>query len=232
MPNLSRWLRAAALMLGLSSAGAALAANTYFLQLPGMPGDATDKGHEHWVAIDSFSWGVSNHSSAGGTGKASFDDLGWTQLVDSSTPKFFVAVATGASLDKVTLDVQQLVSGSAQTFFQMIFEGSIASGLSLSGSGGPVSASAAITSGNRVTLRYRPQDAKGGLGAWVEGVFNLATNSPTITFEGDSAVLTGLFASGATLNFDATAITPVPEPATAALLLVGLLLVSRRRRRA
>lgn len=229
MNALSRGLRAALMLLSLGVGSAAFAANSYFLQIPNMPGDSTVKGHEDWTVIDSFSWGVSNTDG----GKAAFDDLGWTQRVDSSTPLLFVAVATGTHLGKVTLDV--LLPGTQLSFFQMIFEGSVATQLSLAGSGDIPQASAAISSGTRVTMRYRPQDAKGGFGPWVEGVFNLSTNTPTITFEGDPTVLSGLFASGAAVNFDASAITMVPEPATAGLLLAGLGLtgvwrLSRRRR--
>lgn len=231
---ISRWLRTIGLVLGLGCSSA-FGANTYFLQLPNMPGDVTVKGYEHWTAIDTFSWGVYNTGSGnggggGGTGKAVFEDLGWTQVTDSSTPKFFVAVATGRVLDKVTLDVLKSTGGASQSFFQMIFEGSMATRLSLTGTGDTPMASAAISSGDRVTLRYRPQLPSGALGSWVEGVFNVRDNSPTITFEGDLDVLTGLFMSGASLNFDASAITVVPEPATAALLLAGLVLLSQRRR--
>ena len=216
--------RVAVLALGLATAGLAQAANDYFLQIDGVPGESTDKDHKDWIDIESFSWGLTLITSAGGgggTGKASFSDLAWTQHVDVSTPKWFLAVATGKHVKTVTLDVVKVNGGRNDSFFQMIFNDTLGSSLHISG-GGDLFASASMTSGDTVKLRYRPQDDKGGFGAWVEGSFDIKANSSTATFSGDETVLLGLFGSGGSIAFDAGAVTPVPEPASALLLLGGL----------
>ncbi|WP_457445927.1 Hcp family type VI secretion system effector [Roseateles sp. P5_E4] len=227
--------RVAVLAIGLATAGLAQAANDYFLQIDGIPGESTDKDHKDWIDIESFSWGLTLVSS-GGIGKASFSDLAWTQHVDVSTPKWFLAVATGKHVKTVTLDVVKVSAGRNDSFFQMIFSDTLGSSLHISGGGGgsELFASASMTSGDTVKLRYRPQDNKGGFGAWVEGSFNLKTNSATAVFSGDETVLLGLFGSGGSVAFDAGAVTPVPEPASALLLLGGLaaLAALRPRRRA
>lgn len=215
----------------LLTAGLAQAANDYFLQIAGIPGDATQQGHEHWIDIDGFSWGlklVTNGS--GNVGKVEFSDFSWTQLVDSSTPKWFLQVATGRNIPTVTLDVTKPVDGRQESFFQMIFTDTVGTSLTLNGAA-DVMATASMTSGATVKLRYRPQDARGGFGAWVEGSFDIKANMPTALFTGDETALLGLFQSGGLIDFDASAVTPVPEPASAALLLGGLGLLAFRRQR-
>ena len=230
----TRAWRGAVLTLALLTAGLAQAANDYFLQIDGIPGESTDKDHKDWIDIESFSWGltlVTSGAGGAGTGKATFSDLAWTQHVDVSTPKWFLAVATGKHIPSVTLDVTKVSAGRSDSFFQMIFTSTLGSGLHISGGGADLFESASMTSGETVKLRYRPQDDKGGFGAWVEGSFNIKTNSASAVFSGDERVLLGLFGSGGAIDFDANAVIAVPEPASAALLLAGLGLLALRPRR-
>lgn len=237
--TLSRQLHAALLVLGLLTAGLAQAANSYYLLIDGIPGESTNADHKSWIDISSFSWGLklvtSSTGGGGTTGKASFSDLSWTQQVDISTPKWFLAVATGKDIPTVTLDVTRPNgTGRSDSFFQMIFTHTKGTALTISGDES-LTEEAAMSSGETVKLRYRPQDAKGGYGQWVEGKFDLTGTNSQALFSGDERVLLGLFASGGAVSFDAGAVTTVPEPAGAALMLAGLgvlALPAFRRRRA
>jgi type VI secretion system Hcp family effector len=224
VPRFMQAWRVAVLAVGLATAGLAQAANDYFLQIDGIPGESTDRDHKDWIDVESFSWGLtlaSSGSGGAGIGKATFSDLAWFQYVDASTPKWFIAVASGKRIGTVTLDVTKVSGGRSDSFFQMIFTGTQGSGLHINGSS-ELFASASMTSGEIVKMRYRPQDSKGGFGAWVEGSFNLKTNTATAIFSGDETVLLGLFGSGGNIAFDAGAVTPVPEPASGLLLFGGL----------
>lgn len=235
----SRACRGALLVLSLATAGLAQAANSYFLKIDGIAGDATEKNHKDWIDIDSFSWGLTlTTSSTGGggavVGKPSFSDFAWTQPVDISTPKWFLQVATGKHVPRTTLDVVRTGGDTSDLYFQMIFTGTLGTRMNIGGGGDTLYETAAMTSGETVKLRYRPQDDKGGFGAWVEGSFNIKENASTALFSGNEAVLMGLFSAGGNIAFDAGAITAVPEPANAALLLGGLvaLVAFKPRRRA
>jgi len=234
----SRACRGTIIVLSLVTAGLAQAANSYFLKIDGIAGASTNDKHKDWIDIDSFSWGLTlaTSSTGGGTavGKASFADFAWTQSVDISTPKWFLQVATGKHVPTATLDVVKTGGDTADLYFQMIFTETMGKSMYISGGGDTPYESAAMTSGETVKLRYRPQDAKGGFGPWVEGSFSIKENSNTALFSGNEAVLLGLFSAGGNVAFDAGAITAVPEPASAALLLGGLvaLVALKPRRRA
>jgi type VI protein secretion system component Hcp len=232
----SRACRGALVVLSLATAGLAQAANDYFLKIDGIAGSSTDKSHKDWIDIDSFAWGLTLTTAGGnsGVGKASFADFAWSQSVDISTPKWMLQVATGKHVPTVTLDVVKVGGKASDLFFQMIFTGTLGTKMTINAGGDTLYEAAAMTSGETVKLRYRPQDDKGGFGPWVEGSFNIKENSSKALFSGNEAVLMGLFSAGGNIAFDAGAITPVPEPANAALLLGGLaaLVAFRRGRRA
>lgn len=232
----SRTCRGVLFVLSLATAGLAQAANDYFLKIDGIVGGSTDKNHKDWIDIDTFAWGLTLATAGGnsGVGKASFSDLTWSQSVDVSTPKWLLQVATGKHVTTTTLDVVRTGGKTSDLFFQMIFTGTLGTRMNINGGGDTLYETAAMTSGETVRLRYRPQDDKGGYGSWVEGSFNIKENSGKALFSGNEAVLMGLFSAGGNIAFDAGAITPVPEPANAALLLGGLVALAafKPRRRA
>jgi type VI secretion system secreted protein Hcp len=71
-----------------------------FLKLDGIEGEAPDDKHKNEIEIQSFSWGVTNGGTfaaggGGGSKHANFQDVSFTKLLDKSTPKLFLASATG-----------------------------------------------------------------------------------------------------------------------------------------
>jgi type VI protein secretion system component Hcp len=224
---------ATVLALGMSLwLGSAHAAVDYFLKVGDIAGDATQEGHGDWIDVFSFSWGLSNTSSGGGggggTGKAVFSDFSWTQGLDSSVVPLFLAVASSERFRTATFDVVR-IGDRPEVFFQMIFGDASPNSLSLAGGGGGIFASASLGA-DTITMRYRPQDDKGGYGAWIEGTWDLRRNAPAI-FSGDPNVLLGLLQAEPTSVRIDPGIGAVPEPATAALMAGGLLLLCGLRRR-
>jgi type VI secretion system secreted protein Hcp len=79
------------------------AVESMFLKLDGIKGEATYKDESGWIAVESFSWGLSQMGSAGGgsgAGKASFQDFHFTKTTDTSSPQLFLRCATGEHLHK------------------------------------------------------------------------------------------------------------------------------------
>lgn len=230
-----RACRGILIALTLAATGLAQAANDYFLQIDGIKGGSVDKTHKDWIDIESFSWGLTKTTTSGGggagVGKVSFSDLSWAQYVDASTPHWLIAVAKGTNIRKATLDVtRDGGKGTGELFFQLIFTDTTGTSLNVTGGGDSLMANASMTSGAIVKMRYLPM-GKVSANDWVEGEFNIRANAEKAMFSGDPLVLMGLFSAGGNVSFDASAITPVPEPASAALLIGGLGLLALRRRR-
>lgn len=207
----------------LLAAVPAQAATDIYLNIAGIKGESTVKGYEGAIEALAWSWGVSNSGTAlGGAGKTNVQDLSWTQYLDSSYPQLFSKLTTGTDPGKATLyAVKPGAGGNSYNYFQAIFDGNLITSLSTGGSGGEerftLNASMAMTS---ITLRYLPDPTKPT--AWVEAFFD-QSKATSATFSGDPQALRGLSLALA---------SPVPEPASWALMLGGLLVtgVALRRR--
>ncbi len=83
-----------------SLAPLAAAANA-FLRIEGIEGGATRAGHENWIEVLSFNYGLASSAGAvptGGArtaGRAQFQDVAVTKSIDKSSPLLAVACAEG-----------------------------------------------------------------------------------------------------------------------------------------
>jgi type VI secretion system Hcp family effector len=196
------------------------AALDYFLEIDGIPGESVDARHKDWIDIDSFSWGVTNPG-----GKPAFMPYGWTQALDKSTPKVFVAVASGRHYPKVSMETVRTVDAPRDSFFTMTFEDVQFTSLQMNGSSDSIEVAGALVY-NKVTMTYRPLKGDGSYGNPIVGSWDVSKGG---SFSGDPDVLMGLFLAAPT---GVGQIPVVPEPQTWALMglgLVGLAVVRRRR---
>ena len=85
----------------------------FFLKLDGINGDVTARGHEKWIEIQSFSWGVTNAVSftaggGGSTGKAVPSDFSLSLPFSSASPSLFKKAVTGQAILEGTLSAVQV----------------------------------------------------------------------------------------------------------------------------
>lgn len=119
-----------------------MAANM-FLKLDGIDGESQQKGHEQWIEVGSFSWGVANLTSAAagsgrGAGKPSFQDFSFTKQTDSASPKLYIRCATGEHIKSGQLSFLKLDDagkGSAIEYLKIKLSDVLVSSFQESGGG-------------------------------------------------------------------------------------------------
>jgi type VI secretion system secreted protein Hcp len=117
-----------------------MAAVDYFLKIDGIEGESLQKGHEKEIEIMSFSWGEQNAGSfsgnlGGGSGKVSMQDFHFTVPVNKSSPKLFLACATGEHIKSAVL-VCRKAGKTQQEFLKWKFTDLLISSYNTGGSGG------------------------------------------------------------------------------------------------
>jgi type VI secretion system secreted protein Hcp len=195
----------------------AQAAVDSFLMLDGIKGESTDKTHQDWIEISSFSFGVSHPTTIGsgtsgaGAGKASFSDLSITKTVDKSSPALFFDAASGKHIKDGLLDVVKVSGGSEISLLEYKLTDVMISSYSIGGSsGGELPQESLSLNFTKIEFKEFPQNPTGSPGI-------------PITVEWDLLQNKGIGPVGS-----------VPEPGTVAMLMAGLsvlgLQVARRRR--
>jgi len=85
-----------------------------FIKIDGIPGESTDKKHQDWISVRSYSIGVEQKTSSykhdqGGApvGRAEFDDLTITKGVDIASPLLFKACAKGTHIKEIIMQLHR-----------------------------------------------------------------------------------------------------------------------------
>lgn len=89
----------------------------YFLELDGIEGESTDRGHAKEIEVAAFSWGVANPGSpgpGGAAGKPVFEDLLVVARTSKASPKLFLACAGGRHLKSAVLTCRRSGATSAE----------------------------------------------------------------------------------------------------------------------
>jgi len=153
-----------------------------FLKIDGVQGESMDAKHNDEIDVLSFSFGVSQAGGAptgagGGAGKASFTDLHVTARTQKSSPRLFVACASGEHFKNAVLAVRK-AGGKQQDYITITLSDVRITSYQKAGAAeaddGPLDQ---VSLGyGKIVFEYRPQDPKGALGAAVKGGWDLKAN--------------------------------------------------------
>lgn len=155
-----------------------MASSDFLLKIDTVDGESSQKGHEKAIDVLSWSWGESNAGSSatgsgGGTGKVSMQDFHFVMSVNNASPKLMQLCATGTHIAKAQLFVRK-AGEDAQEFLTWTFHDLIISSYQTGGHGGDSLPTDQVSFNyTKVEMEYKPQDAKGKLGASVFGKFDL-----------------------------------------------------------
>ena len=145
-----------------------------FLEIEGIPGEATAKGFEKKIEIYSFSWGASapvtvgSHSGGMSSSRVSISSFNIMKKTDVASPKLFLATCQGDHIPKMTLSLRkQTGKGGQEVYLTYKFDKVMVESVQWSGSSGgdDVPAESVSFAFAKVTVEYKPQGADGKLAA-------------------------------------------------------------------
>jgi type VI secretion system secreted protein Hcp len=155
-----------------------------FVQIDSVPGESTDEKHKNWIAVFSYSHGVSQ-SSAGSVsslgsrvaGKCDHQDFHLTKRTDKSSPYLFKHCCSGKHFPKVVIEVC-MNTGAKEVFQKFTLEHVLVTSLSCGGGHGqenPVE-NVSLNYG-KIKWEYTPLDVKtGAKGGVVPAEWDLMLN--------------------------------------------------------
>ncbi len=152
-----------------------------YLKLDGIDGEATAKGHEKWIEVLSFSWGVSNQGSlasggGGGAGKASFQDLHFVQNTQASSPLLLKACATGQHIKEAGLTFIKGDSSRSFEYLTIKLEDVLVSSYQAGGAegaNGDVPSEEVSLNFSQILFSYAQQAADGSVSPPIEFTFDI-----------------------------------------------------------
>jgi type VI secretion system secreted protein Hcp len=156
-----------------------------FLQVDGVQGDVTVAGYEGWIAVESFSWGVSDPVTIGGAtggagaGKAVPGDFTVVKRFDRASPIFFKNCCSGSHYSTVILAVRTAggSGGSGTEFVRYTFGTVFTTKIDWSGPGdeGPEEEITFVY--GTLKVEYTPQNADGTSDPPIQSGWNFIDNT-------------------------------------------------------
>jgi len=153
-----------------------------YVNIDGIKGKVTAKGHEEWIDASSLQWGVGRAiSSAVGTSadreasKPSISEVSITKLMDESSPMIFTEACVGKG-KKVLIDLCTVGSDQIDTYMSYELEECMISGYSVSTGGDRPSESISL-SFTKMTMKFTPYDKNGKPASPLPAGYDMATGS-------------------------------------------------------
>jgi type VI secretion system secreted protein Hcp len=93
-----------------------------FLKIDGIDGESLASGHEKWIELNSFSWGVSqavgDPTGPGGLAstRSAHKDILMTKTLDKSSPLLFLSCCQGKLIPTVSMEVTKPTAQGTNTY--------------------------------------------------------------------------------------------------------------------
>ena len=156
-----------------------MAADGYFLELDGIPGESQDARHRDEIELESFGWAETHAAGPGGgaaAGKVAIHDLHFRARVSNASPLLLLACASGRHLKQATLTARK-AGAAQQDYFVVTLSDVLVSAYAVAGAEGDLAPVDQVSlSFARIELEYRPQKPDGSLGAPVKAGWDVKAN--------------------------------------------------------
>lgn len=155
-----------------------------FIKIGDIEGEATRKGFEGQIEIQSFSLGASNPTSigsggGGGSGKASLSSMNVMKITDKASPVLFASCCRGVHFPKATVTLHKAGGDEAVDYLKYELERVYVESIQWSGSSGGDDRPAESLSlaFGKITVTYTEQTETGAKGSPVVGDWDVQTVS-------------------------------------------------------
>jgi type VI secretion system secreted protein Hcp len=163
-----------------------MASNVY-LHIDGVNGESNDVNHKGWIEVEAVDWGVTQPtigtvSTAGGhtIGRAVFDALRITKLVDLASPKLMELAAQGKTIPKARLEFFRADGSDALKYYEVTLENVLVSSNRKSYGGPGLVMDQFTLHYAKIAEKYTQQKIGGGIGGNTSGGWDLVANKTVI----------------------------------------------------
>lgn len=158
-----------------------MAAVDFFLKLGDIDGESTARGHEKWIEIESFSWGVSNAGATAtgggsGTGRAVPSDFTFVIPMTSASPKILDSVFSGEHIKTAELSARKAGGEQSGDFLKWKLTDVLVSSYNTEGGGDSPMESIALRFA-KVEISYATQKPDGSLATAITSGWDLKLNT-------------------------------------------------------
>jgi len=152
-------------------------ASDIFAKIGDIKGESLDSKHKDEIEVLSFSWGVNNVATSGGSGagRPTFHDLSIVHNIDKSSPRLLEACATGAHLKEATITHRKAGKGQQEYLIVRLNDVTITGVVHGGNSGEPASETVSLVFA-KVDFEYKPQKADGTLDAGIHFKFDIKSS--------------------------------------------------------
>jgi type VI secretion system secreted protein Hcp len=154
----------------------------YYLKIDGIEGESADSKHKSEIDLESWSWGETQSGTSatgggGGAGRVSMQDFHFTMKYNKSSPKLFLACASGQHIGKAVLTCRK-AGGEQEEYLKVTMSDLLVSSYQSGGSSGGdlVPTDQISLNFSKVEFEYKEQTAKGTLGGTVKAGWDVKAN--------------------------------------------------------
>jgi type VI secretion system secreted protein Hcp len=159
-------------------------ATNMFIRIGDIKGESHDSRHKDEIEVLSWSWGLTRPAAAssdgvGTTGRAAFQDITFTHLIDRASPSLMVACASAQRFRDARLTVRRPGTTTPEEFLLINLEEVFVTSAQSSGTeaaGGLVEQVTLAFA--RVDFEYRRERPDGSLDTGVHFKWDLSQNGP------------------------------------------------------
>jgi type VI secretion system secreted protein Hcp len=154
-----------------------------FFRIGDIKGESHDSRHKDEIAVISWAWGLANPVAASAgvgetTGRASFNDITFTHLIDRASPRLMLACASGEHIPEAKLTVRRPGTTTPEEFLRLKLHEVVVTGVHGSGTEAAGGLVEQVSLGfARVDFEYRRERPDGSLDEGVHFKWDLHQNS-------------------------------------------------------